>query len=230
MSGILSLYVVEHPRSGGTWLCRLLSDVLKADYIDGGQAVWIPQYWGVGEKRADYVVIKKHSQEALPGPTVFIYRDPRDVFTSQWHFRGGRDSIVKIIHNEANPDKNRHSRNVGRYRGYMEAWYNTGLADVQISYEQLHEFPVIMLDKVIKALTGKSWDVDAISDAVKRQEISKLKAEHPELGNSVWMGKVGNWRTYFGYKEARLAQEYFGDILIEQGYELSHDWVDLVVP
>ena len=64
----IEIYATAHPRSGQTWLLRMLSYILDAT-LDGDQ------YWGEGEPSGVYNVNKSHSLEKF-GPTVFIYRDP----------------------------------------------------------------------------------------------------------------------------------------------------------
>ena len=50
------IYVVEHPRSGATWLQRLLSDILQAPLHTavGLDGTFETQYWGEGQPDIRY--------------------------------------------------------------------------------------------------------------------------------------------------------------------------------
>ena len=222
------IYVTGHPRSGNTWLCRLLSYILYANLdsdINGGE---IYQYWGPDAPRDDFIVHKTHSLEKR-GPTVFIYRDPRDVACSRWHYRTKYKTLKDAILSLASPEQNPNDDKFGEYEQFVRTWYRTGLADVEVSYEDLHVNPLGHLQRVVYRLTGRKVSSQHINNAIFDLEFSTFKARHEkEMEHSMWLGKVGTWREYFTKAEADLCQYYWGNLMLEQGYTGSPDWVHQV--
>lgn len=223
---IRHVYITGHPRSGNTWLCRLLSYILYANLdsnVNGGEDY---QYWGEGDPRPDYIVHKTHSLEPLPGPTVFIYRDPRDVACSAWHYRTSNKTLREAIEKLASPEFNQNDDKYGKYETFVRTWYKTGLANTMIRYEDLHVDPLGNLQRVVYGLTRRKVSSQHINNAVFWLEFGAFKARNtPLMDHSMWQGKVGAWREYFTRKEADLCQYYWGDLMLEQGYISGPEWV-----
>ena len=157
-----------------------------------------------------------HTRDKPLGPTCFIFRDPRDVFLSMWHWRGGRfsiDQIVKLCDTDS------------RYKRFIHTWWNTGKAEAQTSYEELITEPILALERVTNTLTGQTFSRAEISAAIHRQEFTKVKAAHPELAHHMWTGKIGIWRNHYSRSDAELVQNLFGGLMMEQGYITGPEWV-----
>lgn len=226
----LDIYTTGHPRSGNTWLGRLLSDILKAEYVAGTPAPdghYDAQYWGEGETwQPDFRVWKTHAREKPPGPTVFVYRDPRDVICSIWHYRDRYPTIENVIETLAQHVDDQTSDRYGKYEDFVRTWWNTGKAEAQIRYEDMHLQPVRALGYVIFKLTGLNWSSQDINNGVFRQEFSRIKTiKAPTQDHAMWTGQPGNWRNYFTRRDADLTQALLGDLMLEQGYITSPDWV-----
>lgn len=225
---MIDIYVVEHPRSGATWLQRLLSDILKAplNTAVGLDGTFSTQYWGEGEVEDRYTIHKSHSR-TRQGKTIFVYRDPRDMFVSAWHYnRKGEQTLYQKIERYLtqeyhDPDADSY----GRYQSFMEIWYKTGLAEAMIKYEDLHLEPQKHIYRVIRMVTGERVSVQEINNAYFRHEFSHELNQRPELNHSMWKGKIGTWKEYFTRREADLVQYYLGDLMLDMGYIDSPDWV-----
>jgi hypothetical protein len=221
------IYVVEHPRSGATWLQRLLSDILKANLISAFNypGEYTPQYWGEGEPENIYRIFKSHSK-TRQGTSIFVYRDPRDMFVSAWHYNNRGMSLYEKIERYLtqeyyNPDADSY----GRYQTFMGIWYRTGLAEAMVKYEDLHLDPLKHLFRVIVLATGERISVQDINNAYFRHERSHELNLHPELAHSMWKGQIGTWREYFTQREADLVQYYLGDMMLDIGYIDGPEWV-----
>lgn len=224
----LNIYVVEHPRSGATWLQRLLSDILRAPLYPGVGVTgeYEPQYWGEGEPLKDYAIYKSHSRQRQ-GATIFVYRDPRDVFVSAWKYnnRTGMTLYEKIEKYLTQDDFDPDQIQYGRYAGFMSIWYKTGLAEASVRYEDLHIRPTATIGRAIEQAAGVKVSTIDINNAYFRHEFTHELSVHPELNHSMWQGKMGSWRDYFTRREADLVQSYLGDLMYDQGYITGPDWV-----
>lgn len=219
------IYVTGHPRSGNTWLCRLLSYILYAQLdsdVNGGTDY---QYWGVDKPSSDYVIHKTHGLTKL-GPTVFIYRDPRDVACSRWHYRTKYKTLREAIESMTTPEFNQNDDKYGEYEHFVRTWYKTGLPDVTVRYEDLHIDPISNLQRIVNKLTKQRISSQHINNAVFDLEFSSFKARNaPLMDHSMWQGKIGAWREYFTNVEADLCQKFWGDLMLEQGYIDGPGWV-----
>lgn len=221
------IYVVEHPRSGATWLQRLLSDILKANLISAFNYAgeYDPQYWGEGEPEDRYRIFKSHSRKRQ-GTTIFVYRDPRDMFVSAWHYNNRGMTLYQKIERYLTTDYfDSDTDSYGRYQTFVELWYKTGLAETMIRYEDLHLDPIRQIGRVIYQAVGERVPSIDINNAYFRHERSHELNIRPELAHSMWQGRMGTWREYFTQKEADLVQYYLGDLMLDMGYIDGPGWV-----
>ena len=81
------IYVIGFPKSGNTWLARLLSEVTQSEIeatnvVDGAD--------NSSDKKGSYIIHKQHSVEdvekVLECKVIFIVRDVRDVLVSAFFF------------------------------------------------------------------------------------------------------------------------------------------------
>jgi hypothetical protein len=163
------IYVCGFPRSGTTWLCRLLSDVLKSPLQLGSRRL---RY---GSDGGDYLIKRSHSPDParFAGvPVALIVRDPRDTLVSLWHYKHNRPTeLPAFIASQA-----------ARYDEHRAAW--EGKATASTSYEALTAEPVAELRRVAEALTGNAPDDTALGLAVERQR----------GGDWLRKGVIGGWR------------------------------------
>ena len=224
----LDIYVVEHPRSGATWLQRLLSDILKAELVSGitDQGVYDSAYWGEGEPEDNYRIFKSHSL-IRQGKTIYVYRDPRDVLVSAWHYTGqtkGRSLYETLKRYILEEHYLPNEATYGKYEAFVRTWWNTGLAEATVRYEDLHIRPIPTIDRAIYLVTGRRVSAQAINNAYWRHEFGAELARRPELYHSMWKGKIGTWREHFTKREADFMQHNLGDLMMEQGYISGPDW------
>ena len=221
------LYLTARPRSGQTWVRRLLSDVLNAStqHAPGEGAEWWGDHYDSG-----YVIRQNHTLDPLPGPTLYIYRDPRAVALSAmqysrkatlYEFLTGRDGQLSL---DAFPG----------WREYMETWLRASHREGQplvyiVRYENLLLDSQWWLARICAQLTGGQFIApDAVERAVARQQVdivrARLQHQYGPDHNSVWRGRANTWRAYFDQRLGELFESAYGQWMHDLGYTRSHDW------
>lgn len=221
------IFTAGFPRSGNTWLNRLLCDLLSSPMqTEAGAVIEWP---GVSQDGI-YVIRKTHRRgdEKLDwGKWVFIQRDPRDVAVSTMYYYGF-SSLLDTLSALLNQEKCKASeawRNwgLGEYEPWVSSWLDyPGRADVMTRYELLHSAPFEELDRLVYSLTGERLGSDWIRACHQRQNFSATKKRYD--GHAVRRGIVGDWHNYFNRMEGRMLDNHLGQFMLEQNYIQNRDW------
>ena len=219
-------YVSEHPKSGGTWLARMIADYLQLPF---------PQFTLL--PLAFRCVIQNHWRyDPRLSRVFYLYRDGRDVMVSFYFDRiriarhsdrpGAQmqratyerlfgkaydpDDIVRhlprfIEHEFAHPGRGTPLN----WRDHVEEWHRAkGRDDLAfLSYEQLREDCAGTLGRALERQTGRRPGAADISQHIRK-------------------GVVGDWRNHFSREAAELFDRLAGAALVELGYEADRAWVD----
>jgi hypothetical protein len=216
----IEIFTNGHPRSGNSWIGRLLSDLLNCPWQEFPGAPIL--YYGSHHK-GNFVIRKMHTTDSLSGLSVFIYRDPRDVCVS-WCFYGGHPSIRYTIE-EMNESESQLLDHYGNYEEFVRSQLDRPEKyTVSLRYEDLHESPLPVLRKAIKSLTGTSLTDDYISESYDRQRFENVLDKYPDYSHSMREGLIGDWKNHFRRDDGRLFQEYFGRLMLDQEYIEDGDW------
>lgn len=244
------IYVAGWPKSGCTWLTRLLGDALNCP--TGGAT--LPQdkkeIATEGQDRpGPYVVRKAHlvllnrdRGPAIPAPHklawrritnerfVFIIRDPRDIaVSSAAYFEIPiREALRKLHDGWDKADR-------GAWQDYVARWLDAEFDYVLTSYEELLEDGVSEVSWILDGLGGLHIDKPRIGWAVERQSFANRVKHIRELGHRYPRGRefnlrfmrkgiAGDWRNHFNKPLGRLAHEYFGGLMKRLGYIKDDDW------
>jgi len=217
------LFTRAYPRSGSTWTGRLLADVLDSPYEwEVGKPIY---FYGCSEE-GKYLIRKTHNLGQLPGPAVWIYRDPRDICVSRYIYL--RQSLNYTICSMAGlPDP------LGRPRRPYKQWprimkEHKEFYKIAIRYEDLHETPLETLRDVVYALTGLELTESRIAETFERQRFDVILERFPDrnisLNKVLRKGIIGDWKNHFKREDGRLFQEHFGRLMLDQGYIKDGDW------
>lgn len=213
------LYTTGFPRSGNTWTGRLLADVLDSPWQEElGNPI---RFYGLSQE-GKYVIRKRHSCEQLPGPGVWVYRDPRDVCVSR-HFYWQHPSMNHTILSMAGklPDQKKPRPFETFVRPMLE---HPEYYTIAIRYEDWHEKPVKTLWNVVNALTGLDIFETRILETIERQRFDAVLERFPDYEHSMRKGIIGDWENHFKRDDGRLFQEHFGKTMFEMGYIDDGDW------
>lgn len=237
------LIVVGYPRSGNSWLARLLGDVLDSP-VTGWIGVRPLCEEGLG-RTGGHIIRQLHLKPAKLSPgrrtiidaytlnqnnvgnfkLIHIVRDPRDITVSAKFFYD-MGSITDTIHMIGSGTD--HVEVVGSWQDFVGTWLESGVKHVRVSYEDLSISTKDELRTISERL-GIKMDDSRFADAIYRQSFEAKRAQIRIDGDDRPYGKkrqlehmrkgiVGDWRNYYNTEHARLAERYFGDMMKKAGY------------
>lgn len=240
------LFVCEYPKSGGTWLGKMIADALTIPYpkpavLPVTFPAVIHNHWRVDAK--------------LDG-VFYLYRDGRDVMVSYYFHR-----MRRLEHGEPNTVRRfarRYQRlfgpgydpgDVGRHlprfieeefrrpRGARITWREHVLSwhrrrgergITYLSYESLLEDRRSALARAIHDVTGRELDPWTIETTVEKFSMQRMTGRRPgreDRTSFIRKGVAGDWRHHFTRETAQIFDDLAGDALIELGYEPDRAWV-----
>ncbi len=232
------MYVVnEYPRSGGSWVGEMLSDVFGVPFPRNRLPIIGPS------------ILHGHMMHSWNMSNVLIvWRDGRDVLVSQYYnslFENdrGNSRLVRQCRSELGfDDYNDIVKNLPSFMEYVFtrrrnpkiSWVdfcNRWAAcerSVHVKYESLRATPVEELCRVVSELSGQQLQKAKISEIVEKHSFQRVTGRIPGEQNKesfLRNGVVGDWRNHFNEEAKRKFDGYAGEHLIRLGYEPNNDWV-----
>lgn len=203
------IYVTAYPKSGITWLIRLLSDVLNSPVYD--RSTDKHTWWG--GKKGGYVIHECHEyyQPKLHDSKtiVFLQRDPRDVAISAWFYRGRKIPLEQSM---------RTMWEGKHYADWVNSWLNPGLIVTCTRYEWLTN----ELLALVYTITGLGLD-KRCQQAIENHSFENMSIQ---MNDSRFMRKgiVGDWKNHFTREIAQEFNEHLGEFMLKQNYIDNLDW------
>jgi len=215
----IEVYVTAYPKSGITWLIRLLSDALRLTQRDL-QTGPVQGFWG--KNGAGGVIRKRHEhwQPKYDGRTVvFLERDPRDVVVSAMKYRGS-DDLAGAVRLLGIPLYQDYSGQEVTYEQWIRSW--DGKPAIHTRYTRLKADTVAELGRICQRLTGQKVRVGRLVEAVENHSIENMRQA---LGaHFCRKGEVGDWRHHFTRAIGREMDGILGAFMLDRGYIDSRDW------
>lgn len=232
------LIVTEYPKSGGTWLSQMLSEVTGLPY-----------------PRGRYPILK---DSILHG----CWLQPNDKFKTVVLMRDGRDVMVSYYYHIVYPKKETSEkfnskicnrigiedpREIKKYMcvfidwaytegfpgwswsDFVDTWAN-GENKAVTSYESLKADCEGELTKLLTTLEFE-YDSVKLGFAVDKYSFERQSGRTPgqeDVNSFVRKGVVGDWKNHFDSDSAKLFNELAGNQLVVAGYEQDDSWVRTV--
>lgn len=236
-------FVSEHPKSGGTWVARMLADYLRLPF---------PQRSRLPVMRA--AIVHNHwAHHPRRVPTLYVYRDGRDVMVSLYFHLLRRinagasplDAMLRrqyegILGPEFCPDEIRRRLPVfirheltdphGTTRPWHEhttSWVLSAKDAACVSYESLLADATAVLRSALEGF-GLRVDVDRLASTVERHSFQQQSGRPPgteDRSSFLRKGVAGDWRNHFTREAAESFNQLAGRALMSLGYEPDDGWV-----
>ena len=241
-------YVSELPKSGGTWVARMVSDYLQLPFP---QLTIFPL--------AFRCVIQNHwTYHPKLRRVFYLYRDGRDVMISFFfdRIRVARHSdratrkrlgriYEKLLGKKYDPQDSvrllprfiefefTHPGRGPRvnWRDHIESWFDPPRRRhvAYLSYEALLADCAGTLAQAIEQITGEPVDAWRLQTTVEKFSMARQTGRKPgqeDITQHTRKGVAGDWKNHFSRECAELFNDLAGDALVMLGYEQDRNWVD----
>lgn len=245
------IYVAGYPKSGTTWLTRLLGATLDCPTGGSTPALDETEIATEGQDRPQPYVIRKghftfvrengrpfvprpHKMNLLnfdPRPgIVFVIRDPRDIIVSGAHH--WKKSIQEFTECVINGHGG--VRSCGPWSNYIYTWLSVDMKVVVTKYESLYSMGSHELARIARCL-GFDINVEHIEEVIEQQSFQNRVADINKHGDdyvfgkqyNLWFmrrGRPGAWEKEFTRDIGHKIQQNFGEHLTAFGYEKDPKW------
>lgn len=234
-----------YPRSGTTWVCRLLSSYLDLPWA---KLRTFPSIRGA--------VLHSHFNYH-PGVSncFYVYRDGRDALASEYFYR------VRVLYLKDHPNDDKWQKifttlygpgfdladvrnNLPQYLEYcltashfasltwpehIRAWVQPRRGNVAfLRYEDLLQDTFDPISRGLAQFLNEPINESRLRASIEEVSFAKWTGRQPgeeDLSNFFRKGVAGDWRNHFTREAAEIFAEYAGEALVSLGYEQNFDWV-----
>lgn len=243
------LFIAGMPKSGTTWLEKMIAsypgytellipEATFAELANGqGHIFELPENFHQRLHKA-LVVLKMHcdgSQNNVQRlseavyPYVVLYRDPRDVAISHYHYVKdtpwhGDYPVIKDLDLEQGIEYFIRKR-LPEFAHWMRSWrdHRDHEKSLMISYEELRGDAKDVLRRVFDLFELPATD-ERISEIVEANTIEALRKREAGVSNFYREGKSGGWVKHFTPELKAAFKAVDTKLLIEFDYEKDDSW------
>lgn len=245
-------YVSEYPKSGGTWLAKMVGDYLQVPFPRNS-------VFPIGCRA---VILNHWHYDARFRRAAYLYRDGRDVLTSFFFHR------LRVAQRSPQPASGRVRRHLTVLFGkdyeeqpigsllarfvdhelqrpslgsrlswnhHVTDWYAPRERPhvVYLRYEDLVTDAATTLAVTLERLTGEPAEPARVASTVEkfsmRAQTGRLPGQE-DATSHIRKGIVGDWKNHFTRECAEIFHQHAGETLIRLGYEKDAGWVDRAFP
>lgn len=225
------IQIIEHERSGGTWLAHILSNCYNIEFITRTTG-WLKKRNGIVRLHGRHQYTYNNSKQ------IYILRDGRDVLTS-YYFHLFKRLKIK----QANYFKDIDDVKINMPQ-YLSLYFNKKLDNknvwhlhvsywipklkIVVKYEDLSKNSYETVKNVLMRLYSTHIDEKRLRKIIANHSFEKVANRQPgqeKRDRFHRKGIIGDWKNYFNRESAEIFNFYAGKTLIEIGYEKDSSWV-----
>ena len=236
-------YVTEFPKSGGTWVGRMLGDSLglpfpQASRMPIAMPAVVHNHWSYNHRLKRVVYVYRDGRDALV--SLFFHR----LYLDRPHRRGPyglrrarRQDPDAVDVRRALPafltlEFQRPSATSLPWNEHVMCWLGDREGVAAVSYEGLLADPEAEMATVLRAL-GVSVEEARLRESIARHTFERLSGRprgQEDRRSFLRKGEPGDWRTYFTREAAEVFASFAGSTLQALGYERDSSWVSACAP
>lgn len=230
--------LTEFPKSGGTWLSKLIASYLKIPFPENESA-----------KFEKALLHGHHVYHPNFHNLICLNRDGRDILVSYYyHMFSGMKEIKSSVVNDFRKNLNFKDyqdtkANLPKYIEYMFTQYNKGKFRfswsefvqsfygkedvIHVKYEDLLADAPQTLNNILVQLNEEQVDIAKVKSIVNRFSFKNQTNRKPgeeDTKSFLRKGIAGDWKNHFSPKACQVFDHYAGKELIHLGYEKDHNW------
>lgn len=244
------IIVAGYPKSGNTYLSRLLGDVLNCPVK--GFMTAKPLCEEGADRPGLYTIRQLHvkpiSEDMNPNFNAWEYslpsacgehmaliiRDLPDVIVSVYYYWNmkSKDAAINAVLHGKHP-LNMHGSWISFYNRWLDVFDNLPKIGL-VRFRDLRENPVAEIIKLLQGMRVSRYDIFRIHEAVDRQEFSKRKRELEDSGNkynygaaiqskNLRGGRVGDYNSELTTEQVNAIRAYFNEKASSKLKEIFND-------
>jgi len=239
------VFVVGYPKSGTTWVCQLLADLLQLPFprysllpvgcpavVHGHERVW-PSY-----RRCAYVLRDGRdvmasmyfylARQIPDGPSPAVPRRLRRYFPDITDKHDTRANFPAFLRAQF---EHPHAARVHWGRHVESALQNDRAGVARIRYEDLLDDGPGTLAAAAERITGEAPDPERVAATIAKFAFSRQAGRssgEEDRSSFLRKGRAGDWVNHFTPEAAQIFDRYAGESLVAAGYEPDRSWVGRV--
>ncbi len=215
-----NIRVAEFPKSGGTWLCQMIGDLLNLQYPRNVRLPW------------NKCIQHSHYGGPAHSKTIVVIRDGRDVMTSAYfHFLVyAENKPVGMVDYWRSIIGDRDYENVRETMPYFIDKFNTNFriggrlarwsdhvlsynckekSTLCVFYEDLLNNPKGELERIMKWYDVEPCaEFDSVIEKYSFLELSKRRPGEEDASSFLRKGIIGDWKNYFSPEALNIFSVY----------------------
>lgn len=244
-------FICEYPKSGGSWLGRMVADALQLPYpAPSVLPVTFPavvhNHWGHTPGLRNVIYLTRDGRDVMV--SYFFHRmrrlkrgDPASValFEKRYDRLFGKgydpDDCAGLLPRFIEEEFRRPRGSRIDWRRHVMDWHEDGRRDgvTYVTYEELRTNCEAALARVLEDATGTAPDPWLVQVTVEKHSMERQtgrRAGVEDRSSFVRKGVVGDWRNHFTREAAEVFDALAGDALVALGYESDRAWPSRIAP